>query len=158
MIRDPRPQPDVIERDYEALAQSDRLPRWTPMAASKLRPNFPPQLVGGALQAVRRHVESVLVGPFRSSRANSVSAPGFHGKEGVNGSSPLEGFDACPRLKSRHPRRDSNLAPVASIIDPSATSVETLLRTPLTLDRDDRIAATSTDRMASDACCEGAFR
>jgi hypothetical protein len=64
----------------------------TPLAASKLRPNSPPRLVGGGFQAVRRRVESAMVEPFRSIWANVVPTSGFHGKEGVNGSSPLEGF------------------------------------------------------------------
>jgi hypothetical protein len=68
------------------------LPVEIPIAASKLRPNFPPQLVGDGLRALCRGVEGVMVEPFRLFWSNLVLAHGFHGKEGVNGSSPLEGF------------------------------------------------------------------
>ena len=69
------------------------------MAASKLRPNFQPHLVGGALRAVRRRVENAMVELFPSFRSNVRATPGFHGKEGVNGSSPLEGFPISrPRI------------------------------------------------------------
>jgi hypothetical protein len=93
--------PSAIDRDAPVVAhheteiaapQSGRLPRRTPIAASKLRPNSPPQLVGDGLRAFRRGVEGVMVEPFRLFWSNLVLAPGFHGKEGVNGSSPLEGF------------------------------------------------------------------
>jgi len=44
----------------------------------------------------------------------------FHGKEGVNGSSPLEGFNPCPRLKSRGLRTESNLSRGSNVRDPAA--------------------------------------